>query len=154
MRLETHYGKAEVSTYRTKGTALEGVPIAQTFKDGLRGSYVEELQEYVGVSLSLFGVRVFYNKTLSGSLESGNPEHPVGAASVKEMYDDDGDLSGWAVLVKTQDRTDEGRGWFWYEVTSSTDSSALAAIGNGVTGCVSCHSFRDQDQILSGFPLK
>src|SRR5687767_10684276 len=26
MRLETHYGKAEVSTYRTAGTALTGVP--------------------------------------------------------------------------------------------------------------------------------
>ena len=26
MRLETHYGKAEVSTYRTSATALEGVP--------------------------------------------------------------------------------------------------------------------------------
>ena len=27
MRLETHYGKAEVSTYRTKATALEGTPV-------------------------------------------------------------------------------------------------------------------------------
>ncbi|MFV2062247.1 MAG: factor-independent urate hydroxylase [Chloroflexota bacterium] len=27
MRLETHYGKAEVSTYRTQGTPLEGTPV-------------------------------------------------------------------------------------------------------------------------------
>ena len=27
MRLETHYGKAEVSTYRTKATALDGTPV-------------------------------------------------------------------------------------------------------------------------------
>ena len=27
MRLETHYGKSEVSTYRTKATALEGTPL-------------------------------------------------------------------------------------------------------------------------------
>ena len=26
MRLETHYGKAEVSTYRTQARALEGIP--------------------------------------------------------------------------------------------------------------------------------
>ena len=27
MRLETHYGKAEVSTYRTRATALKGTPV-------------------------------------------------------------------------------------------------------------------------------
>ncbi len=27
MRLETHYGKAEVSTYRTRATPLTGTPV-------------------------------------------------------------------------------------------------------------------------------
>jgi len=35
-----------------------------TFKDGMRSSYVEELQEYMLVPLSQFGVRIFYNKDL------------------------------------------------------------------------------------------
>jgi hypothetical protein len=99
-------------------------------------------------------VRVFYNDALSDSLKAGNAEHPAGAAAVKEMFTKEGDLEGWAVMAKTQDRTDDGRGWFWYEVTSPTESSAIAAMGNGVPGCVSCHSVLDQDLILSGYPLK
>ena len=99
-------------------------------------------------------VRVYYNDLLSGSMRAGQSEHPEGAAAVKEMFSKDGVLEGWAVMVKTQSRTDEGRGWFWYEVTSATDASSLAAMGNGVPGCVGCHSFGDQDLILSGFPLK
>ncbi|MFT4539045.1 MAG: cytochrome c553 [Planctomycetota bacterium] len=99
-------------------------------------------------------VRVFYNEVLENSLAAGNDEHPAGAASVKEMFGEDGELAGWAVMVKTQATTDEGRGWFWYEATSTTDATALAASGNGVPGCVSCHSFRDEDMILTGHPLK
>ena len=99
-------------------------------------------------------VRVFYNDVLSASLAAGNAEHPVGAASVKEMYGDDGEVAGWAVMVKTGEATDEGRGWFWYEVTSASDATSIAAVGNGVPGCVECHMRRDQDLIRSGFPLQ
>ena len=99
-------------------------------------------------------MRVFYNDTLTRSLAAKNAEHPIGAAAVKEMFTNGDELQGWAVMVKTQERTDEGRGWFWYEVTSRTDANAIAARGNGVPGCVSCHSFRDDDLILSGYPLK
>jgi len=47
-----------------KGTELENTPLRQTYKDGMRTSYVDEMQEYINVPLSQFGVRVFYNKTL------------------------------------------------------------------------------------------
>ena len=47
-----------------KGTDLESVPWRSTYKDAMRMSYVEELQEYMLVPLAQFGVRVFYNKTL------------------------------------------------------------------------------------------
>lgn len=46
------------------GTALAGLPWRQTYRDGMRSGYVEEMQEYVGVPLSQFGVRIFYNRTL------------------------------------------------------------------------------------------
>lgn len=46
------------------GTSLEGVPFRLTFKDGMRNDYIEELQQYVSVPLSQFGVRIFYNKDL------------------------------------------------------------------------------------------
>ncbi len=47
-----------------QGTAFETVPWRNTFKDGMRSGYVEELQEYMTVPLAQFGVRVFYNKDL------------------------------------------------------------------------------------------
>ena len=70
------------------------------------------------------------------------------------MYNADGVLQGWAVMTKTGRDTDDGRGWFWYEVTSASDPSAIAAMGNGVPGCVSCHSIGDVDMIRSGYPLE
>ncbi len=64
------------------------------------------------------------------------------------MFDAENQLAGWAVTVKTSEQTDAGKGWFWYEVTSVTDSSAIAASGNGVSGCVSCHAI-GSDMVLS-----
>lgn len=47
-----------------KGTDLEGIPWRKTYKDGMRNSYIEELQEYMLVPLSQHGLRIFYNKNL------------------------------------------------------------------------------------------
>jgi raffinose/stachyose/melibiose transport system substrate-binding protein len=47
-----------------RGTPLEGVPWRNTYKDAMRGSYVDELQQYMTVPLAQFGIRVFYNKDL------------------------------------------------------------------------------------------
>ena len=47
-----------------RGTELEHTPLRKTYKDGMRSSYIDELQDYVSVPQSLFGVRIFYNKTL------------------------------------------------------------------------------------------
>ncbi len=99
-------------------------------------------------------VRVFYNNILATSLKAGNSVHPAGSTAIKEMFTADGQLQGWAVNTKTSDDTDEGAGWFWYEVTSASDDSAIAAAGNGVTGCFGCHSRGGSDMVLSGFPLR
>lgn len=47
-----------------RGTELENAPLRKTYKDGMRSSYIDELQDYMSVPQSLFGVRIFYNKTL------------------------------------------------------------------------------------------
>lgn len=99
-------------------------------------------------------VRVFLNDTLAASMRAGNAEHPVGSTAVKEMYDHDGTLAGWAVETKTQGASAGGDGWFWYEVTSTTDGSDPVAIGNGVPGCVNCHATGGRDYVLSEFPLR
>lgn len=48
------------------GTDLEGVPWRETFIDGLVGrpGYNENLFDYYGIPMSMFTVRVFYNKVL------------------------------------------------------------------------------------------
>lgn len=76
-----------------------------------------------------------------------------GAAAVKEMFNGDGSLEGWAFMVKIHAASDEGRGWFWYEVTGQATAPIVVASGNGVEGCVSCHSFGGKDLLLSGHPL-
>jgi ABC-type glycerol-3-phosphate transport system substrate-binding protein len=46
------------------GTALEGVPYRSTFKEGLVGGYVEEMQETMRVPFCQHSVGIYYNKTL------------------------------------------------------------------------------------------
>ncbi len=101
-------------------------------------------------------VRVFMSDNVAASLEAGNDFHPVGSSIVKEMYEDDGEtLQGWAVMVKTQSDSDGGNGWFWYEVTSTTDPTALGGgeAGNGIPLCTSCHG-SGSDYVLTKFPLE
>jgi len=60
-----------------RGTVLEGIPLRSTFKDGMRMSYIEELQEYMNVPLSQFSMRIFYNKDLLKKL-TGRDSAPEG----------------------------------------------------------------------------
>ncbi len=46
------------------GTTIASTPLRQTYKDGMKTAFVTELQEYMSVPLSQFGVRIFYNKDL------------------------------------------------------------------------------------------
>ena len=98
-------------------------------------------------------VRVFLDPVLDGSLAAGNATHPLGSSAVKEMYDDDGDLQGWAVMVKTEKDSAGGSGWFWYEVTSTRSGDDPVATGNGVPLCFGCH-FTGRDFVLTWYPLR
>ncbi len=46
------------------GTPLEGIPLRKTYIDGMRAGHSPELLEYVYVPLSMFGMRLFYNRDL------------------------------------------------------------------------------------------
>ncbi|MFT5368720.1 MAG: hypothetical protein ACI8V2_003687 [Candidatus Latescibacterota bacterium] len=98
-------------------------------------------------------VQVYLNNRLDQSLSAGNKTHPAGSAVVKEMYDANSTLQGWAVMVKTQKDSDQGNGWFWYEVTSPTKGDKPVAAGNGVPMCFGCHA-TGQDYVLTNYPLK
>jgi len=98
-------------------------------------------------------VRVFMDPLIDASLAAGNTSHPEGSSIVKEMYDGDGDLQGWAVMVKTQEDSGGGAGWFWYEVTSTRSGDDPVAAGNGVPLCQGCH-LAGKDFVLTGYPLQ
>lgn len=44
------------------GTPLEGVTWRNTYKDGMRNGYIEEMQDFMLIPLAQFGIRIFYNK--------------------------------------------------------------------------------------------
>ena len=99
-------------------------------------------------------VQAYLNPVVAASLKAGNKTHPAGSGIVKEMFSAAGELEGWAVALKTQKDSDGGKGWFWYEVTSTKDSSALVANGNGVPLCAGCHSASKNDFVLTHIPLR
>jgi hypothetical protein len=96
-------------------------------------------------------VQVYLNEALDASLKAGNAEHPKGAAAVKELFTG-GNLSGWAVGVKTADSSQSGAGWYWYEVMSATDGSSPVAAANGPNFCSSCHG-AGADYFFTTYPL-
>jgi hypothetical protein len=99
-------------------------------------------------------VRTYVNAALNASLAANNTEHPKGAASVKELYAADSTtLEGWAVLVKNQDASAAGQGYYWYEHFSVTDGSNPAFSGQGLGLCVNCHA-PGKDFFLTPYPLK
>ncbi|MCX7916083.1 MAG: extracellular solute-binding protein, partial [Verrucomicrobiae bacterium] len=57
------------------GTPLADTIWRLTYKDGMRNSYIEELQEYMLVPLAQFGIRIFYNRDLLRRL-TGRTEPP------------------------------------------------------------------------------
>ena len=56
-------------------------------------------------------------------------------------------------MVKTSDDSDNGKGWFWYEITSTRSGSDPVAAGNGVQLCQGCH-FIGRDFVLTTYPLQ
>ena len=47
-----------------RGTEFANTPLRLTYKDGMRDSYVEELQDFMKIPLTQFGVRIYYYKAL------------------------------------------------------------------------------------------
>jgi hypothetical protein len=97
-------------------------------------------------------VIAYLNPILEGSLKANSEAHPPGAAAVKELYDENDLLYGWSVSVKTQEESDEGKGWFWYEVYSTTDGAGAIA-GKGEPTCTGCHS-SGRDFVRIPYPLR
>ncbi|MCG5051552.1 MAG: hypothetical protein KA712_01205 [Myxococcales bacterium] len=89
-------------------------------------------------------VRTYVNASLAAALAAGGTNHPVGAASVKELFGSNDALRGWAVLVKTEAASNGGQGFYWYEILDGS----VVADGQGVGLCSSCHA-AGKDYVLT-----
>jgi hypothetical protein len=93
-------------------------------------------------------VRTFFNDKYADAWTSGAFPMPVGAMSVKELYQGT-DPDGWAVSVKTA----EGSGketWTWYETLSAvTDPKDYDFFGVAHPTCEGCHSGSSRDYSLA-----
>jgi hypothetical protein len=98
-------------------------------------------------------VVAYLNQSLDTSMAAGNKAHPKGAAAVKELLDAGGKLSGWAVSVKTEADSANGKGWYWYEILGTDAGGRVVADGNGVPLCFGCHT-PGKDYVLIPYPLK
>ena len=123
------------------------------------GSYLDwhaESAAHDSVAPHFGRVRTFLNDAVFDSLSAGNAEHPRGSALVKELYGSAGtEVRGWAVMVKTQETSGVGAGWYWYE----RFGTSTFANGNSSPLCYNCHGndfdgLSTRDFVLSSFPLQ
>ncbi len=92
------------------------------------------------------------NRVCSNDLASAHTEgeYPVGAASVKELFDASGNILGHAVSVHVVAGT-TGASWYWYEVLGgSVAADGLGDAGVPLQVCVGCHADAGGDAMHSG----
>ncbi len=134
------------------------VDIEAWLADGAYQSWECEAEAHPARSPSPHGInRICSNAALSGH---GDGEFPVGAAAVKELYDDAGDtIIGYAVSRHVEAGT-TGASWYWYERVpldhpAPHDDNGVVADGNGDSGpelaiCAACHMGAGSDAEHSG----
>jgi hypothetical protein len=93
--------------------------------------------------------RICSNQLLKGST-SGS--YPVGAASVKELFDSGDKANGWAVGLKVRPGTGHDT-WYWYERTGRLATLRPVADGVGAMNCgPSCHAQAPRDNVFITAP--
>jgi len=98
-------------------------------------------------------VRVYYSPKAVAALKGGADTLPAGAATVKELTSG-GSLYGWAVWVKVQDATDNGKGFYWYEIIhQGGGNNSIYGNALGSDDCVGCH-VAGKDYNLSTLPFQ
>ncbi len=118
------------------------------------GSYLgwrSEPEQHDSAGPHFGDVRTFINDTLSSSLEI-IPPAPLrqGSAAVKELFGGSGnEVRGWAVMIKVEEESDGGNGWYWYE----RFGNSVFADGRGVRGCTGCHSTSTMTHVSRDFFL-
>jgi hypothetical protein len=85
-------------------------------------------------------------------LASTSGSYPVGAASVKELFDSGDKPNGWAVGLKVAPGTGRDT-WYWYERTGRLATLRPVADGVGAMNCgPSCHAQAPRDHVFITAP--
>jgi hypothetical protein len=87
--------------------------------------------------------RICANDLLVGSTAG---RYPVGAASVKELFDAADQPNGYAVGLKTEDN-DGPQTWYWYERRGTDPKAQPKADGMALPDCAVCHQMADRDYV-------
>lgn len=122
-------------------------------KAGSYKAWAHESTPHTSVGPHPTKVVTYINKSLDQSLSKKATTHPKGSAAVKELLNGKGELSGWAVSIKTDANSNSGKGWFWYEMLGTRPNSNVVASDNGVPLCFGCHT-PGSDYVLTPYPLK
>ncbi len=92
-----------------------------------------------GADSSIHGRRrICHNDVLAAALD-GEPL-PVGSAVVKELYNDNDERQGTAVLKKVAEGS-TGASWYWYERIGVV----VTADGKDAAACTVCHAFAEDE---------
>lgn len=89
--------------------------------------------------------RICSNAALVAS--TGPGPYPVGAAAVKEIFDDAGAIRLYAVYRKVA-AGEGGDSWYWYEGKGDD----VVANGEGDDTCTGCHSRAERDFVFTVVP--
>ncbi|HEY3254248.1 MAG TPA: hypothetical protein VGJ91_09880 [Polyangiaceae bacterium] len=116
-------------------------------------SWAKEVEAHPSAGPHGEGVRVYYSPKAVQSLSSGARQFSAGAASVKELISGDS-VYGYSVWVKVQDASDDGNGFFWYEVIShASGADTVSGNARGSSACVGCHR-AGKDYLRSTLPFE
>jgi hypothetical protein len=144
------------STPEPSATPTQPAPIPTTadellawLEQGIYREWAAESAPHPSAGPHFGIVRTFLNPVVLASLAAGPGGHPAGSALVKELYGSDVRVQGWSVMVKLQDDSAGGAGWYWFErFGGSTFTSAV-----GAPVCTGCHSLGN-DFVRTPYPLQ
>ncbi len=131
----------------------ERAALLKWLQAGSYKSWVHESAPHKSLGPHPVQVVAYLNAALDQSLTSKGKSHPKGSAAVKELLDAGGELSGWAVSIKTEADSAAGKGWYWYEILGTDKTGNVVAAANGVPLCFGCHT-PGKDFVLIPYPLK
>lgn len=117
-------------------------------ESGAYQSWLAESGVHASAGPHFGGVRTYVDDCLAASLDAAATEHPLGSATIKELYGTGEEILGWSVMVKVASGSG-GDTWYWFERYQNTVYAD--EVGAGL--CTGCHG-AGVDFVLTPWPLQ